>query len=240
MAKKIVVASGKGGVGKSTLTAGLGSALAGLGKRVLAIDCDIGLRSLDLILGVREQVVFDWGDLILYRCEPQQAMLKSNGPIFLAAPLSFNEEFTRENFKELLNSFNEHFDYILIDSPAGISKGFHLAACSADMGIVVATPDEVCVRSGEIAANEMFDMNIANLRLVINRFSKKSVFRGRLLNIDDVIDAAGIQLIGVVPEDNEIAYCAVTGQPFGQTSPAARVYKKIARRLEGENLPLKL
>ncbi len=240
MAKKIVVASGKGGVGKSTLTAGLSSIFSNLGKRVLVIDCDIGLRSLDLILGIREQVVFDWGDLILYRCEPRQAMLKSNGPIVLAAPLSFDEAFSAVNFKELIRSIDEHFDYIFIDSPAGISRGFRLAAAAADTGIIVATPDEVCVRSGAVAANEMLDMNVNDPRLVINRFSKKSVFRGRLMNIDDVIDAAGIQLIGIVPEDNKIAYCAVKGLPFPKESAAAQAYKRIARRIEGENLPLKL
>lgn len=240
MAKKIVVASGKGGVGKSTLAAGISSALAGLGKRVLAIDCDIGLRSLDLMLGVREQVVFDWGDLILYRCEPQQAMLQTSGPVLLAAPMAYNDAFTRENFRELIKSFNAHFDYIIIDSPAGISGGFRLAAGAADTGIIVATPDEICVRGGSAAAGEMIDMGVANPRLVINRFSKKAVFRGRLLNVDDVIDAAGVQLLGVVPEDEEIAFCATTGKAFPQDSDAARAYKRIARRLEGESLPLKL
>jgi septum site-determining protein MinD len=240
MANKIVVASGKGGVGKSTLTAGISSALAGLGKHVLAIDCDIGLRSLDLMLGVREQVVFDWGDLILNRCEPQQAMLKSNGPIFLAAPLSFNEAFTCENIKEMLKSFNDYFDYIFIDSPAGISRGFRLAACAADTGLIVATPDDVCVHSGAIAANEMFDMGVQNPRLIINRFNKKAVFKGRLLNIDDVIDVAGVQLIGIVPEDIELSYCASTGKPLPMTTPSAFAFNRIARRLEGENLPLKL
>lgn len=146
LAKKIVVASGKGGVGKSTLTAGLSGTLAGLGKSVLVIDCDIALRSLDLMLGVRNLVVFDWGDLILYRCEPQQAMLKTDGPALLAAPLTNNDAFTRENFGNLVKSFENYFDYILIDAPAGISGGFRLAVGAADTGIIVATPDEVCVR----------------------------------------------------------------------------------------------
>jgi len=240
VAKKIVVASGKGGVGKSTLTAGLAGTLAGLGKRVLAIDCDTGLRSLDLMLGVREQVVFDWGDMILNRCEPQQAMLKTNGLILLPAPAAYHDTFTRENFRELVKSFNAHFDYIFIDSPAGISGGFRLAAGAADSGIVVATPDEVCVRGAGAAAGEMIELGIGNPRLVINRLSKKAVFKGRLLNIDEVIDAAGLQLLGVVPEDREIAYCATTGRPFARNTPAGRAYNRIARRLEGESLPLKL
>lgn len=240
MAKKIVVASGKGGVGKSTLVAGLSGALTGLGKSVLVIDCDIGLRSLDLMLGVRDKVVFDWGDLILYRCEPQQAMLKTDGPLLLAAPLSCNDAFTRENFRGLVKSFEQYFDYILIDAPAGISGGFRLAVGAADAGIIVATPDEVCVRGGGIAADEMIAMGVFNPRLVINRFSKKGVVRDRLLNIDDVIDAAGVQLIGVVPEDGEIAFCATTGRPLPKNTPAGRAYNRIARRLEGENLPLKL
>lgn len=240
MAKKLVIASGKGGVGKSTLTAGLAGALTGLGKSVLAIDCDIGLRSLDLILGVREKAVFDWGDLILYHCEPQQAMLKTDGPVLLAAPLSNNDAFTRENFRGLVKSFENYFDYILIDAPAGISGGFRLAVGAADTGIIVATPDEVCVRGGAVAASEMIEMGVFNPRLVINRFCKKAVFRDRILNVDDVIDAAGVQLIGVVPEDGEIAFCATTGRPFPKNTPGGRAYKRIARRLEGESLPLKL
>jgi len=240
MAKKIVTASGKGGVGKSTLTAGLSCALTAIGKKVLVIDCDIGLRSLDLMLGVRDKVVFDWGDLILYRCEPHQAMLQTFGPILLAAPLTCNDAFTRENLRELVKSFDPHFDYIFLDSPAGISGGFRLAAGAADTGIIAATPDEVCVRAGAVAAGEMIDMGVLEPRLVINRFIKKSVSRGRLLNIDDVIDAAGVRLIGVVPEDAEVAYCATTGKPFPQGSPAGKAYKRIIRRLEGESLPLKL
>ena len=241
MAKKVVLASGKGGVGKSTLTAGLSGALAGMGKNVLAVDFDIGLRSLDLILGVREQVVFDWGDLVLNRCEPRQAMIKTpGGPVFIAAPLSFNRAYNFRNIKELLKSFDDYFDYIFIDSPAGVSRGFRLAACAADTGLIVATPDEVCVHSGSIAADEMIDMGIENPRLVINRFNKKAVFKGRLLNIDDVIDAAGVQLIGVMPEDDELSYLAGTGQPFPKDTPSAFAFKRIGRRLEGENLPLKL
>lgn len=222
------------------MTVGLAGALTGLGKNVLVIDCDIGLRSLDLMLGVRKMVVFDWGDLILYRCEPQQAMLKTDGPVLLAAPLSNNDAFTRENFRSLVKSFEKYFDYILIDSPAGISGGFRLAVGAADIGMVVATPDEVCVRGGGVAADEMIEMGIFNPRLVINRFEKKAVYRDRLLNIDDVIDAAGVQLIGVVPEDSEVSFCATTGRPFPRKTPAVRAYKKIARRLEGESLPLKL
>lgn len=241
MAKKTVIASGKGGVGKSTLTAGLSNALVGLGKSVLAVDFDIGLRSLDLILGVREQVVFDWGDLILKRCELQQAMIKSpGGTVFIAAPLTFNRAFNFRNIKELLKSVDQHFDYIFLDSPAGISRGFQLAACAADAGLIIATPDEVCVHSGAKAADEMLDMGIANPRLIINRFNKKAVFKGRLLNIDDVIDAAGVQLIGVVPEDCELSYCAGSGQLLPKTTPSAYALNRIVRRLEGENLPLKL
>ncbi|MGI6249090.1 MAG: P-loop NTPase [Acutalibacteraceae bacterium] len=241
MAKKIVIASGKGGVGKSTVTAGLSTALSALGKKVLAIDCDIGLKSLDLMLGVREKVVFNWGDLILYRCKPEQAIVQTEfGPVLLAAPMNYNIMYTRENFRELLKTFNEHFDYILTDSPAGISGGFRLAAGTADSGIIVATPDEVCVRGSAVATDEMIDLGITEPRLIINRFIKKSVVKDKLLNIDEVIDAVGAQLIGVVPEDEEIASCATKGLPFPADTAAALAFNRIALRLEGENQPLKL
>lgn len=240
MAKIIVIASGKGGVGKSSLTVGLCYALSSAGKTVMAIDCDVGLRSLDIILGVRESVVFDWGDILLGRCEPVQAMVRTRGPVLMSAPLEWNEAFTPENFKRMIKCFESYYDYIIIDSPAGVTRGFHLAAYAAHQGLIVSTPDEVCVRSVSIAANELYNMNKEPPRLVINRFDKKLVLKGRQLNIDEVINAAGVQLIGIVPEDKLTAYCMTKGFALPDESPAAIAFYNIAQRLNGTNIPLKL
>ncbi|NLP48450.1 MAG: septum site-determining protein MinD [Clostridiales bacterium] len=240
MAKKIVVASGKGGVGKSTLTTGISSQIAAAGKSVLVIDGDIGLRSLDLMFGLRDRVLFDWGDIILGHCEIRQAILKAKGLDLLAAPLKPNDVFTRNNFRSLIKELDDLYDYIFIDASAGITNGFRLAVGVGDLGLLVATPDDVSVRSAGIAAQEMLALGISEPRLLINRLKKRDVKKGRFLNIDEVIDSTGVQLIGVVPEDADLAFCATTGRPFVPSNPGARAFERIAARLLGKNIPLKL
>ena len=146
MAEKIVIASGKGGVGKSSLTAGLARALSGAGKRVLMLDMDIGLRSLDLIFGTQKDVLFDWGNVIDGGCEPNQAALAAGGPMLMTAPMRMSDSFTKESMKELADKLAKDYDYIFFDAPAGLSDGFELACAAADRGIVVSTADAVCVQ----------------------------------------------------------------------------------------------
>ncbi len=240
MAKKIVVASGKGGVGKSTLTTGLSLHMAAKGKKILVIDGDIGLRSLDLMLGLRDRVVFDWGDIILGRCDCDQALLRNKDLSLLAAPLKPHDSFSRECFRELVKGFEDNYEYIIIDAAAGISGGFRLAVGAADHGLLVATADEVSVRSAGIAAQEMIALGLTEPRLIINRLKKKDVIKGRFLNIDEVIDSTGVQLIGVVPEDAELAHSATSGKAFKNETLGFQALKRIAGRILGENIPLKL
>ncbi len=240
MAVKIVIDSGKGGVVKSTLTTGLAAALASMDKRVLAIDCDIGLRSLDLIFGVRETVVYDWGDILMNRCEPAQVLLGSGGPKLLPAPLQFDDAYTPERFAEMVRFFEDDFDYILMDSPAGISGGFRLASSAASMAVAVSTPDDICVRGTAAAVRELRDINIQTVRLVINRFGKKAVLKKYLLNIDETIDETGAQLLGVVPEDPDTVYNMYKGRSLPKSSPAVNAFRRIAQRIEGRQVPLKL
>lgn len=241
MAVKIVVASGKGGVGKSSVSSGLCRSLASAGRRVLAIDCDIGLRSLDIFFGVSEKVVFDWGDLLMERCTADQALIRSGeGVLLLAAPASFDDEFTVEKFSALFVELEQSVDYIIFDSSAGISKSFKLASCCADMGLIVATPDEICVRGSAITAKELEKNGVNNIRLIINRFHKKKVAKGRRLNIDEVIDSSFVQLIGIVPEDEALAFSAPKGLPLPANSPSQSAFSRIVIRLEGGQIPLKL
>lgn len=237
MAEIIVVASGKGGSGKSSFVTGVSRALAAMGKKVLAIDCDIGLRSLDLLFGVTENVVFDWGDLILEQCNREQALIKGDIDL-LAAPRSFYDDFTPETVSALFKSFSEDYDYILLDGPAGIDRGFQLAASAADRAIVLSTPDSVCVRSCSRAFDELRRLKIEDVRLVINMFEVKPVCKKKLLNIDQCIDETGVQLLGIVPRDINVGYCSVTGTIPGEFSPSTLAYKRIAKRLTGQRVPL--
>lgn len=238
MAVKTVFASGKGGVGKSSVTAGLAFALAEAGKKVLAVDADIGLRSLDLILGVNEKMIFNWGDVILGYCEIEDAIVTTGQVDLLGAPLSFDKEFTTDNLKKVLGKINDKYDFILIDCPAGIGEGFSLASSVADNSIIVVTPDEVSVRSGEIAANILYEQGMDDVKVIINRFKERSTIKGRLLNIDDVIDSAKLQLMGIVPEDSDITYCAIKGKPLEKGSSAYAAFKRIALRLCGKKAAL--
>lgn len=237
MAEIILVSSGKGGSGKSSFTAGVSRALAFNGAKVLAIDCDIGLRSLDLLLGLSDKVVFDWGDILLGRCTAEQAIVKGKTDL-LAAPPKFNDAFAPKAFAALVKSLKSEYDYIFIDSPAGIDRGFQIAAAGAEKAIVVTTPDSVCVRSCGRAFDELYALGITDVRLIINMFEVKPVCKKKLLNIDQCIDETGVQLLGVVPRDPNLGYCSVTGVSPAEFSPSTLAFSRIAKRITGKRVPL--
>ncbi len=237
MAEIYAIISGKGGVGKSTFTAGISTALTGLGKKVLAVDCDIGLRSLDLLLECDSQIVFDWGDAVLSRCEPERAVIRGKVD-FIAAPRSFNSEFNAENLRKLLSSFSDRYDYIFIDSSAGVGRSFETAVGTADSLIAVTTADNICVRSCETACADARKLGVTNQRLIINMFEIKPVKRNKLLNLDECVDQTGVRLLGVVPFDRVLAYASVTGVKPDEFSPSDRAFERIARRITGETVGL--
>ncbi|MBQ2774894.1 MAG: P-loop NTPase [Clostridia bacterium] len=238
MAEKIIIASGKGGVGKSSLTAGLSRALCAMGNDVLMVDMDIGLRSLDLIFGVERNTVFDWGNVIDSECDVDRAIMQTDGPDLITAPMNFSDSFTPEAMKAFVDEIEEDYDYIFFDAPAGLSTGFELSCAVADRGIVVSTPDEVCVRSVNLTASCIRRFGIDDVRLVINRFAEKAVRRGKLLNIDDVIDATCVRLMGIVPEDPTVAHCAVRGTALPASSQANKAFLRVAYRICGIEVPL--
>lgn len=240
MTKKIVIASGKGGVGKSSLTVGLCRALHARGRRVLAVDCDLGLRSLDLLFQAGDALVFDWGDVLRGGCDPQRALVDVHGISLLAAPLHESADFTPDGMREMIAEYDEDFDYILIDAPAGVVGEFSLAAAMADSALVVATADSVCLRSAGRAADSLREAGVGELRLVLNRFHRAAVEHSFLVNVDDAIDRVGVQLVGVVPEDPEVTFRLPKGETLPRKSPAQAAWERIAARLEGENVPLKL
>lgn len=237
--KKILFTSGKGGVGKSTLAAAFAKTLHDEGSHVLLIDFDISLRTLDLMLGLGDLVLYDWGDVIRGNCSPHDAVIhNSEGPDLLPAPLSFPNA-SEEQIRDLLDAYTDHYDYILLDSPAGVGRGFEAASCTADLALVVSTPDRICVRSASVAADRLAERGIP-ARLIINRFNKHAIGSGRSLNIDDVIDSTGLQLIGIIPEDENLVQSAQTGAELEESGKGARAVSRILGRLQGEDIPLKV
>lgn len=238
MAKKFVIASGKGGVGKSTFTVGLAKALAAMGNRVLIIDCD-RLRSIDLLLGVTAELVYDFGDVVKGNCEPEAAVYESGGIGVVSCPLSY-EGINADDMKALVERYNYDYNFIFLDAPAGIDKGFELAAAGADNGLVVSTPDLVCVRSACTAARELEKAGIDESRLIINRAHRKDIIKGRLLNVDKVIDSTMVQLIGVVPEDAKLRLGSMGGEIYRRGQLSRTAFSNIAKRMCGQQVALEL
>ena len=236
-----VITSGKGGVGKSTVTAYLGVELCKKGKKVLLIDMDEGLRSLDLMLSVSSHTLFDVSDIIKGNCNVNQAVIpvkNCSNLYLLPAPVTVNSLNSPKGMKILCDTLSEYFDYILIDCPAGVGKGFINAISGAKNALVVANPDPVSVRDAAYVAKLLRENKISNSRLIINKLDIKLVKKGVYYNIDEVIDATTLQLIGVVPFDVEIVKSFDNCTESLYSSPALESIERITRRMENEKVPL--
>lgn len=241
MAISVLIASGKGGVGKSTLTAGLGAAAANAGMKTLLIDCDAGLGSLDLLFGCAENCAFNWMDVYEGRCTKDDALIAIQDNLhLLPVPRTLQTDFPEDCIADFVAKHGDAFDLILIDAPAGIGAGLRRAAKAAQRAIVVATPDTVSVRGAWSVAKLLLQEGIGQARLVVNRFDSKQVKKNKLFNIDTAIDKTGVQLIGVVPEEKNLISASVTGKKLKKKSAAAKAFERILRRVLGEHIPLKL
>lgn len=243
MRKIILIASGKGGTGKTSLTASVGTALAEMGKKVLVVDGDCGLRNLDLVLGMSELAVFTFADVArgtvsLSRAAAAHPVTK--GLYLLTAPADLPDLTEAQMCRLAEETAREGFDYVLIDGPAGLPAELSLYAHIATQGIVVTEPSPASIRGAERVARRMEAACIMRVRLVVNRVRPRLVRYGVAANIDDAIDTAGLQLLGLIPEDEDVIACAGSGKSVVRykKSGAARAYCNIARRLEGERLPL--
>ena len=240
----IAVVSGKGGTGKTSFVAGAGAALALGGKRVLCLDCDIGLRNLDLALGLSDRALMDFSDVAQGRCTLDSAVVehpKLPGLFLLTAPVrSRGRPVSEEQMAQLLREVRRRFDYCLLDAPAGLGTGFLLATCAADRAVVVTTADASSLRDAQHTVMELNRFRSGTLHLVVNRVRKK-MLRSMHATIDDAIDKAGLPLIGVVPEDDALPLCLNQGVPLllaGGQQPAASAYRNIAKRIQGGKAPL--
>ena len=240
MGTVIAVTSGKGGTGKTSITGGVSSSLALMGRRVLCIDMDVGLRNLDIALGISDRALMDFSDVALGRCPLARAAVDHpaiKGLSLLTAPMSLPAGLTAGDVRALLNTARAAYDYVLIDAPAGLGVGFQLAVCGADRALVVATSDATSLRDAQRTVEELD--RIRQVHLIMNRIQPKLLRRLRA-TIDDAMNAAGLPLLGVVPEDPYVILCANLGQPLisrGQRGAALACWN-IALRLEGRRVPI--
>ena len=244
MSEVIVITSGKGGVGKTTTTANIGAALALSGKKVVMIDTDIGLRNLDVIMGVENRIVYDLVDVAENKCPYTKALVRDKrfeGLFLLPAAQSKDKTaVTTTQMKHIIKQMEDNFDYILIDCPAGIEQGFKNAIAAAKKAIVVAMPEVSSVRDADRIVGLLEKGDITQIRLVINKLRPKMVKSGSMLSIEDMLDILAIDLLGVVPDDEEIIVAANKGDYVASVnkSQAGQAYRNIARRLEGESVEL--
>ena len=242
MGEVIVITSGKGGVGKTTTTANLGSALALNGKKVVLVDTDIGLRNLDVVMGLENRIVYDIVDVVEKKCKLRQALIKDKrfNELFLlpAAQTRDKSAVNEEQMKELTTKLKEEFDYILIDCPAGIEQGFKNAIAGADRAIVVTTAEISSIRDADRIIGLLEAAEIKNPELIINRIRPNMVKKGEMMDVEDIVDLLSIDLIGVIPDDEFIITQTNKGEPAvsNKKSPSGRGYLEIARRVLGDNI----
>ncbi len=243
MGRVIVITSGKGGVGKTTACANIGSALALNGKEVLLVDTDLGLRNLDTVLGLENRIVFDIVDVIENKCRIKQAIIRDKRNEHLSLmPASQNKDktaITEEQMKNLMSELKNQYDFVLIDCPAGIEQGFKNAISGADEALVICTPEVSSVRDADRVIGLMASREIGKISLVVNRIKNELVRSGDMLSVEDVEDILGQKAIGAVSDDSAVVRATNLGEPTVNfpTSKAGREYTNIAKRLSGECVP---
>ncbi|MGN1458171.1 MAG: AAA family ATPase [Acutalibacteraceae bacterium] len=244
MGKVTVITSGKGGTGKSTITAGLGAALVRRGNRVLLIDCDAGMRGIDLMLGVSGELVFDIADIINGNCPPASAIYpcKTVPELYiLPAPQNVRDELSPSVMRQLTKVLARYYDHILIDCPAGIGAGFEAAVAPASRAILVANAEPLSLRGCDKVRQKLRKCSISNIRLIINKFNEKKFRKSDAFpDLDAVIDEAGARLMGIIPEDNDASAAAQKGNPIEGRMKAAQAFDRIAARFDGKYVPLKI
>ncbi|MDE0021357.1 MAG: septum site-determining protein MinD [Candidatus Poribacteria bacterium] len=244
MGRVIVVTSGKGGVGKTTVSANLGTALAMLAHRTVIVDADIGLRNLDLVMGLENRVVFNSLHVMEGECKLESALVKDKrveNLYLLAAPQSRNkDDVDPENMEKMVKQLSEKFDFVIIDCPAGIEQGFQNAVIGAKEALVIVTPEVSSVRDADRVIGLLQATGIESLSYVLNRLSQQLVDRGDMLSQPDVQEILRVPILGVIPEDHHITASTNVGKPLAIEggTPAGDAFGRIARRVLGEKVPV--
>ena len=244
MGISIVVTSGKGGVGKTTTTANLGTALAALGKRVVVVDGDTGLRNLDVLMGLENRIVYTIIDVIENRCRLKQALIKDkrypNLCLLPTAQTKDKDDIRAQDMFDLVNKLKEEFDYVLIDSPAGIEQGFENSVVGADKAIVVVNPEITSVRDADRVIGKLDAKGLEDHSVIVNRLNYEMTKRGDMLDVSDIIETLSVKLLGVVPDDKNITVSTNKGEPIvlDEKSISGKAFRNIAERIVDENVPL--
>lgn len=243
MSEVIVITSGKGGVGKTTTSANVGTGLAILGKRVVLIDTDIGMRNLDVVMGLENRIVYNLVDVVEGNCRMKQALIKDKRyPNLFLLPSAQTRDKTSVNpgqMVKLVDDLREEFDYVLLDCPAGIEQGFQNAIAGADRALVVTTPEVSAIRDADRIIGLLEASGMKTIDLVVNRIRMDMVRRGDMMSLDDVMDILAIDIIGAVPDDEDIVISTNQGEPLvGIGTPAGQAYMDICKRITGETVPL--
>lgn len=240
----IVITSGKGGVGKTTTSANIGTGLAILDKSVVVVDADIGLRNLDVVMGLENRIVYDIVDVVEKNCRLKQALIRDKRyeKLYLlpAAQTKDKSAVSPEQMLELVNDLKKEFDFIIIDSPAGIEQGFQNSIAGADIALIVTTPEISAVRDADRVIGLLESKGLHNPKLIINRIRQEMVKRGDMMNMDDIIDILAIDLLGIVPDDEAIVISTNKGEPvvIDEKALSGKAYRNITRRIIGDEVEL--
>ncbi len=244
MGKIIIVASGKGGTGKTTATANIGAALAMRGYLTVVIDMDMGLRNLDVTLGLESSIVYDISDIIEEGRSLDETLIRDGryeNLYFIPAPQTRRTaSFADEDVEKLWESVRARFDYCIVDAPAGVDGGFIYAAMGADSAVIVTTPELTALRDADRAISALEDMNIADIKVIINRVRADMIDRGIMMNMDDCVDMLQVPVLGIIPEDEELMISALRGKLAisNENSKAGKAFLNIAARISGKEAPI--
>ena len=243
MSEVIVITSGKGGVGKTTTAANIGTGLAALDKKVVMVDTDIGLRNLDVVLGLENRIVYNLVDVIEGNCRLKQALIRDkHNPNLYLLPSAQTRDKTAvspEQMKKLCEDLKEEYDYVILDCPAGIEQGFKNAIAGASRAIVVTTPEVSAIRDADRIIGLLEAAELHNIYLIINRLRMDMIRRGDMMSVEDVVDILAVDLLGAIPDDEQVVISTNQGEPLaGSESLAGKAYQNICRRILGEEVPL--
>lgn len=240
----IAITSGKGGTGKSSICAGLGYSLSKQGKRTLIIELDFGLRCMDIIFGVKDQIKYDLGDVLEGKCKDiQEAIVPvkmSTNLNILCAPENPFMVVTADQIADICQQVKKYYDYIIIDTGAGINSHVFDIVEQSNMILVVTTPDPICVRDARMMSDEFYKRGNQHQRLLINKVSRRMLKTGIINDLDEIIDNVGVQLIGIIPEDLELIAATGKGAPIPYGAASLLAFDSISRRIQGQDVPLTL